>query len=361
MNYSIKDTTLIAIGDAIREKAETTTKYSPEEMAKAIKELKLAFEGEGVVIPDEMLNITGNTEYMFHRGQYDWLLEQCKDKMTTEGLVTCKSMFTDSTVEELPFDFNFNTGSWVTANVDGMFVNCQNLKSIGDINNLKPKTMNSMFSNCRSLEYLPTFNNLTTYDKDYGSTEDFTAIFAWCQSLKEIPEELLSKLQNTTSYGKSIYNAGFRNCNSLTKLNNLPVYTGDYTNIEVNENMFVNTFEGCYNLSEVTFEQNTRSGTARPYEVCWGNQHIQLFPRDTSSIIVSFPNGVENCVFNVNSAIKLIDSLPDTIPAWNYEFIGTNMISFFGNQGLNTGGAISTLTEEQIAKAVGKGWTIALL
>lgn len=62
--------------------------------------------------------------------------------------------------------------------------------------------------------------------------------------------------------------------------------------------------------------------------------------------------------YNHDSAVETLNSLPDTS-----EYLatagGTNTIKFKGIQGaLTDGGAINTLTEEEIAVATAKGWTV---
>ena len=65
--------------------------------------------------------------------------------------------------------------------------------------------------------------------------------------------------------------------------------------------------------------------------------------------------------YNHNSAVETINSLPDTS-----EYLtsagGTNTIKFKGIQGaLTDGGAINTLTEQEIAVATEKGWTVSMV
>ena len=57
------------------------------------------------------------------------------------------------------------------------------------------------------------------------------------------------------------------------------------------------------------------------------------------------------------SAIRTINSLPDVSASG-----GTNTIKFKGEAGLRTdGGAINTMTEEEIAVATAKGWTVSFV
>lgn len=65
--------------------------------------------------------------------------------------------------------------------------------------------------------------------------------------------------------------------------------------------------------------------------------------------------------YNHDSAVETLNSLPDTS-----EYLatagGTNTIKFIGYQGaLTDGGAINTLTEEEIAVATAKGWTVTFV
>ena len=66
----------------------------------------------------------------------------------------------------------------------------------------------------------------------------------------------------------------------------------------------------------------------------------------------------KDSVYNYNSAVETINSLPDT-SAFLAEVGGTNTIIFYSDQGANTeGGAIGNLTAEEIAVAAAKGWTV---
>ena len=67
----------------------------------------------------------------------------------------------------------------------------------------------------------------------------------------------------------------------------------------------------------------------------------------------------EYSFYNHDSAVETINSLPDT-STYLAEAGGTNTIKFKGNSGSKTdGGAINTMTAEEIAVAAAKGWTVA--
>ena len=65
--------------------------------------------------------------------------------------------------------------------------------------------------------------------------------------------------------------------------------------------------------------------------------------------------------YNHDSAVATINSLPDT-SAYLAANGGNNTIMFTGAAGSATdGGAINTLTQEEIAVATAKGWTVTLV
>ena len=103
-------------------------------------------------------------------------------------------------------------------------------------------------------------------------------------------------------------------------------------------------------LSSFTFEPNQ---TAR-----FRNQELNF--QNTGYKYSYSSNNIPNSVYNHDSAVETINSLPDT-SAFLAEVGGTNTIRFYRNQGANTeGGAIGNLTAEEIAIAAAKGWTVAL-
>jgi hypothetical protein len=60
--------------------------------------------------------------------------------------------------------------------------------------------------------------------------------------------------------------------------------------------------------------------------------------------------------YNHDSAVATINSLPDS------SAFGANTVKFKGDAGSKTdGGAINTLTDEEIAVATAKGWTVAFV
>jgi hypothetical protein len=152
-----------------------------------------------------------------------------------------------------------------------------------------------------------------------------------------------------------------------------------------------NAFTGfglnCYRVQNITFETNA----GEPIAVNWKAQTIDLSKNVgwglSSGMIVNYNSGitvdkevkddatyqalkndpdwfsinVAYSRYNHDSAVATINSLPDA-SAYLATAGGTNTIKFKGNAGsLTDGGAINTLTEEEIAVATNKGWTITFV
>lgn len=354
---------------------EVLNAYDPLDMADAIDELNIP--------PESAYEITGDVGYMFYNGSWDWFLEQYKDKITSKDMKAPLKVFMNSTVTSIPFDLNFNTPT--ATSYIGMFDGCKYLKEIsGKLVNIHSDDISSMFNNCYLLRYLPEFENLdmnSMYEDKYGS---MSKMFSNCYSLRNIPEELLNKLYNPliTSGSYALTNSCFLNCYVLDEIKGLKPITGTITS-----NIFGSCFTGCSRAKNITFALQ-EDGT--PYVVNWKTQTIDLTARvgyglkynflDYNSGITEDKN-VENdedykalkddpdwftvyfnySRYNHDSAVNTINSLPDT-SAYLATAGGTNTIKFLGESGsLTDGGAINTLTEEEIAVATAKGWTVTFV
>ena len=167
---------------------------------------------------------------------------------------------------------------------------------------------------------------------------------------------------------------------SLDEVVDLPVLkTSNPTN-----NGFSEGFGQCYRIKEMTFK--TGIDSAPRADSGWKNQTIDLsqyvgyapnefgitgynsgitadkeVTDDASYQVLKNDPGwwtrnVAYSRYNHNSAVNTINSLPDCAA------FGTNTIKFKGESGSATdGGAINTLTTEEIAVATAKGWTVTLV
>lgn len=374
--------------------SEMSNMYKPTEMAAAIDALKTADPNcTGMHISEDNLVISGSCNYRFANRGWDWFLEQCGDKITTESITNSTYMFQNTQVDSIPFDLNFDDSTY--RDNQYMFADCTQLKEIGTIRNMRPSSIVAFFSSCHRLRYLPTFENLNmdrVYTYPYANA---SSMFNACYSLREIPESLLKRLYlplGTSSYYALWY--GFINCYALDEIKGLNPQTGTMTS-----NTFGSSFTNCHRLKNIIFATQ-EDGT--PYVVNWKNQTIDIsnknqpvgFARhDYKDRITSFNSGITEDKFvyddasyqalkddpdwtslnsyddtsylysryNHDSAVRTINSLPDT-SVYLATAGGINTIKFFGEAGSKTdGGAINTLTEEEIAVATAKGWTVSFV
>ena len=361
--------------------------YTPTD-TDGFNEVNVAVEG---VPTDADLTITGNCQYKFAYGTWDWIINKHGNRVTTNNITDASHMFDSSTVSTIPFELNFSQAA--NHLLPFMFFNCENLTSIPKINNCIPGKLNYFLQGCHMLRYLPE-DIATWFDWSYldGLTSQYsgemTYMLAYCYSLRHVPMDFLAHGNPDIYSGYSIYNTTFFRCYVLDEILNLPIphYNSTWTS-----NVFNSTFSSCYRLKNVTFALNPE--TNAPYVVRWKNQNINLtnyvgYAGGSSSDIVSYNSGitidkmvrdpgfsthtyeelkndpdwfaidVQWSRYNHDSAVATINSLPDT-SAYLATAGGTNTIKFEGASGSSTdGGAINTLTAEEIAVATAKGWTV---
>ena len=407
----VNESSLTGIADAIRSKNGSTDTYKPSEMAAAIT----AISGGGEPIiealditsngtytapdgvdgyspitvnvpqdgspPESAFVISGNCNYKFYRTGWNWFIEQYVNRITTKDISSADCMFNKNlNIEQINFDFNFKQGN--TCSCNHMFESCYKLKEInGKFNNFKPSNIGYFFSNCRNLRYLPNLENMD-FSYHYTNNTSMTNLFQNCYSLRSVPETLLKKMyqpKNTGYYYSILYNTFFY-CYALDEVRGLNPQTGTMTS-----NLFGSTFAYCSRLKNIIFATQ-EDGT--PYSVNWKAQTMNLIDyigyASNKNTILNFNSGitadkqvtddatyqalkddpdwfttnVAYSRYNHDSAVATINSLPDT-SAYLASAGGTNTIKFRGESGSATDcGAINTLTEEEIAVATAKGWSV---
>lgn len=375
-NVIINDTNLTNIANAIRGKNGTTTTYKPSEMAAAIT--AISGGGGGSDVPAEALVFSGDCSYMLYNGTWGWFWNTYKDSITTSDITGATSMFHSfygaASSVVLNFRANYNVKT------DNMFYNCSN-KPVSKIVNLKPNGTMYMFQNYGATT-LPEFENLNMSGLQASTYANCSGMFQFCKRLRSIPEDFLKQLytSNNSSYASHLYNE-FGNCWALDEIKGVRMPAGS----SITENCFSITFNRCQRVKDVIFATQ-EDGT--PYTANMKNQNIKLnqyvgyfysysdgyggagLPesaaiRDAGTYATnknnpdSWTDKEEYSRYNHTSAVNTINSLPDT-SAYLAANGGTNTITFHPTSGsLTDGGAVETLTEEEIAVAAAKGWTVA--
>lgn len=377
----IEETTLTAIGDAIRGKTGKTELIAPLSMATEISSITTGGGGGGDIEVDPIV-LTNDCGYACAGKVSSIFIENNQNIISTNDMTGAGSMFLHSTLERIPFALNFKSTS--KASLSNMFEFCENLKEIPHINNAYPSGIQKLFSYCNRIRYLPedlgmnwNWNELHTYNYSHLSN-----IFEYCCSLRKIPAFFLSNLwgkQTSSSYFPC--RSMFAYCYNLDEINNIPISQGPITS-----NGFSMAFYHCSRAKDITFATN---GDGTPKIANWKNQTVELnnyvgYVSVWGNITSYYNSGitadkeVNNDAtyealknnndwfttqlaysrYNHDSAVNTINSLPDT-SAYLATAGGTNTIKFIGASGsLTDGGAINTMTEEEIAVATAKGWTV---
>ena len=377
----IEDTSLTAIGDAIRSKTGGNELLSvPTGMVDAIN--SIATGGGNIEV--EPIVLDGVCDYACAGDIASNYIKLFGNTISTENVGSTKSMFEYFTLKKIPFDINMDN-SWIK-NMAYMFNGAYYLEELPKIYNAYPENLERIFSDCWALreipeDYMDTWNFDRFYSYGYAN---MSYMFYACRSLKAIPSNILKKLYciATRTYYQFYYGT-FEYCYVLGELNGLAVTPED---ISITSNIFYQTFGNCGRLKSVTFDTN-EDGT--PKVVKWANQTIELVDIGYNkyvSDITSYNSGLTEETriidgdtwealkdnpdswttepflsrYTHKAAVETINSLPDT-SAFLSSNGGTNTIKFSSMEGLNTDGGPGELTEEEIAVAAAKGWTVTFV
>ena len=230
--------------------------------------------------------------------------------------------------------------------LDNSFGYCSALQELPLINTSNVNSMVGAFMNCSSLKSIPLL--------DTSNVTNFNQAFAYCKNLQEIP--LLDTSNATTTYGM------FSDCTALARIPLL-----DTSKVENMSNMFSN----CYALETIP-ELNTSNAVSV-------ESMFSMSPKINNLPLLDFTN-VGNAAnflgynWDTNMAITTLAGFHNL----RINFDVSNCINLTAESLMNiinealdltTGGwtctltfgttNIEKLTEEQIAIASSKGWTIA--
>ena len=356
---TIKEESLTALGDAIRAKTgnEDLLEF-PNGMVDVIDGFNL--------VPDEAFVFTGNCNYRFYGGANQWLIDSYGDKIIANNITSAENMFGSNTqIKIIPFELNFKN----KLTPPSLFSGCNQLIELPKITNLAGGS--SLCSGCKKLISL-NGNKLvtptTTFPMDY--------MFQNCHSLRSV-DGFFDNIPDIYA-GNSIFGMYyvFNGCYSMDELVNLPYLYLTYSGSSYG---FGGCFDHCARLKELTFRggavtSTTAKSTVLALNNCVGyasdythltSQGFSMDTRvtddETYQALKENPDWwTTNSAYsryNHDSAVNTLNSLPD------FSSLSITMtIKFQGKAGSATdGGAINTLTEEEIAVATAKGWTVTLV
>lgn len=379
--YIVDESSLTAIGDAIREKTGGTELIPFTNMPNEIASITT---GGGSGIDVEPIVLSRECSYFCSGPLASKFIELFGDKITTNHLTNVNYMFYNYELTNIPFELNM-TGEYYY-DCASLFSAAERLKNLPRMNNFYPSSIGSMFHGCLRLRTIPenVFNNWNYSRIQSYDYTNLSNIFFNCVSLRNIPESFLKNIYGTGKRnGFSPLNQGFYCCYCLDEIRGINLNP----NTEMTSNLFNYTFNKCSRVKDIIFDCNEDGS---PKIIRAKNQSIDLtkyvgYAQDTTNIL-NYNSGItadkrvtddatyqalKNDVdwwttdiaysrYNHDSAVRTINSLPDT-SAYLASSGGTNTIKFQGASGSATdGGAINTLTEEEIAVAIAKGWTVTL-
>ena len=374
------------IGNAIRSKTGGTELLKLDEMPAAIESIETG--GGGADIPEEAFSLTDSFDMRFFNNNWNWFIENYGNKIVTKNITSANQCFSNShNLTKIPFTINFKGGSNYS-NINDMFRVNKKLTQLPNITGLRLSSCSGLLYECQLIREIPEgfykdwdFSYLNSMTSEWSGA--MNSMFGYCYSLRKIPVEMITSGNKKANYNYAYFYSGFNSCYALDELVDLPLfYTATWTT-----NAFNLSFNRCSRIKNLTFETNEDS---TPKVMNWKNQTIDLsnyvgyasgyswsttynsgITRDTQITNDSSYQALKNnpdCFtalpeysrYNHDSAVNTINSLPDT-SAYLASAGGTNTIKFYGDSGsLTDGGAINTLTAEEIAVAAAKGWTVTL-
>lgn len=380
----------------VKEDGVLKNTYKPSEMANAISELQL--------LPESVFNLTGDCQHMFRNNKWNWLIEQYGDKITTNKITTIDSMFYGSTsLKEIPFVINMeiNSGLSKPKLFADTFLQTPSLLKYPQINitGYGSKIYTVILDKCANEEPNIVFGDtvkLVGFDYDsfsqYPREKEPTWLFDKCDwevarndastfgtsvpvnwsssyYIKSIPSMPKFYTLNTGSYYHHWYQFSINQCHNLKEIV-LPrpgnaVLTSSPTGFNINSVPTLKSFKFDVQEDNTPYTAQWKNITLSLTNLGWGsssyankekqvsNNETYLQLKDDDEYWTSI---VDYSGYNHDRAVETINSLPDT------SAYGTNTIRFKGISGSKTdGGAINTLTEEEIAVAITKGWTVSLV
>ena len=374
----VEEGNLTNIANAIRTKGNTTAVYKPGEMAAAISNLSTS---TSTYVPtDEDLTFRNcQSTRLFAENQFSWIFKNYKDKKIrfTGNCRNMKSTFYQSKVDDLSnviFENCYGSGNY-GANFSSMLTEAIT-KYSPEIKNCDIGSLKSAFQGARNLETIPSFENCTIADESDATV--FESIFYEACSLKNINFDLSKNVRLREKRYYYWYYYTFRDCwnlrnveFSMPMIQESPIINNQFNSFVIDcwrlRHLKFKNYLPSLQMKSQTIEMVYRLGYSDDETI--GLRYSNLFPEGkrikddaTYQALKNDPDAwttkPEYAFYNHDSAVETINSLPDT-SAYLAENGGTNTIKFLGNAGSNTdGGAINTMTAEEIAVATAKGWTV---
>ena len=293
---------------------------------------------DGYIPTAEELTFTGDCSSLFANNRFNWLLEHYPVK-----IVNCSNanhMFFNSI--RLSSDLSKVTIQLTKCDdANGMFYHIGALQSLPKVEGEIIDDISNLFSGAK-IQEIPDnwFDNIS-----FSNIRSCNNLFRESSLTKCPPLDWLENIKFSSRVYNSQYEYLFYGCSQLVEITDIPCV--DLS--KFSSDKFTSIASSTYHLKKFTFKVNGQP-------VKWSNQTLALNNQVGYKGYTGDPQYYST--YNHDSAVETINSLPDT-SAYLEEKGGTNTIKFNGNAGKYTdGGAINTMTPEEIAVAAAKGWTV---
>lgn len=377
----VEEGNLTNIANAIRAKGNTTSVYKPGEMAAAISNLSTS---TSTYVPtDEDLTFRNcRSRYLFTGNQFSWIFNNYKDKKIrfTGDCSSTQSLFYGCEQEDLSNVIFEDCHSNNDPKNGGLglaeLLDSSKTKYPPKIKNCDIRSLVGAFRRANGLKTLPSFENCTI--AYFGGCIPINQMICYSHLLEDVNFDLSKtiKLRDTNSYA-SFYQEFIQKCWNLKSIVfSLPTVQES----PVTYNQFRQFVTDCNRLRHLKFKNYLPSLQMKSQVIDMSVEigclytdddihHPDFFSEDKKitddasyQALKDDPDAwtkmPEYSFYNHDSAVETINSLPDT-SVYLAENGGTNTIKFTGNAGSKTdGGAINTMTAEEIAVATAKGWTV---
>lgn len=352
---------------------------APNMELKVPSEIKI----DGYIPTEEDLTFTGDCSNLFYNLplRWRWLFRHYDSKIKIVNPTTMYQIFRQWNNDQDWTGIKMNNlkilcDKSVNVNCSYAFYNYQN-KDYPQILNCFTSDLSYMLNQNKQLEKI---------DDTFFSTWDLSKLDRWQYMLQSchLLETIDLSIFEQTQWHKYNYYYGYEGfisgCRSLKKVTlGLPTINNE---INITSNKF-SSFVDSYNdrLRHFQFKKKSQqmrmSGQVLDFsKVGYSFTDAYSYPPNgtlnnlikndtTYQKLKNDPDAwtakPEYAFYNHDSAVETINSLPDT-SAYLAEKGGTNTIKFTGKAGSKTdGGAINTMTAEEIAVAAAKGWTVTLV
>ena len=321
-----------AIAAAITDKGvETAANASFDTMASNIK----AISGGGNLPAFKSYKIGNNGQYAFANNNHSWVYE---NNIPIDLSDTTDASYMFHSADKMEHLSDLDTSH--TTNMNGMFYMCRSLKAIPKMDTSNATYMVDLFAGCEQITEVPAL--------DISNATELGYMFSYCRKLKSIPNSILENCGrgDIPEYNQFYYYA-FYQCYNLKEILNLDVSVG-YSSTS---NLFFYFVNDCYSLRRFTFKTNEDGS---PIDAQWEEQTLdfsQYVGWAASSYTAQqwidgdYTLKPEEAYYNRDSMAETINSLP---------IVRNCTIKFKQAQG-------QLLTEDEIALANSKGWTVSLV